>query len=172
MDPAPAGTVLACPSAGRVEVSFDPSGTVALVAGGGPLVYGAVATRVVDRACRSVGRLHRVPTGALRERKRAATLPCILPRSARYELHAIGSAGRGPGSAVAVLDGGLRRVLLLVVLEHASRGSSLRPLMSDRLTTVARFRPPGRRLAARARTRRFPRRCAGTLRTKVLVLTT
>ena len=90
---------------------------MALLASSGPLVYGALATRAVNRACRSLGRLHRVPTGALRERKRAATLTCILPRSARFEVHPIFAAGRELGSTVAVLDGGLRRVLLLVVLE-------------------------------------------------------
>jgi hypothetical protein len=117
MDPVSRGTVFACPSAGRVAVPFDPGGTVALVASSGPLVYGAIATRAVNRACRSLGRLHRVPTGALRERKRAATLTCILPRSARFEVHPIVAAGRELGSTVAVLDRGLRRVLLLVVLE-------------------------------------------------------
>jgi hypothetical protein len=117
MDPVSQGSVFACPSPRRVEVSFDPGGTVALVASTGPLVYGAIATRVVNRACRSLGRLHRVPTGALRERKRAAKLTCILPRLARFEVHPIIAAGRELGSTVAVLDGGLRRVLLLVVLE-------------------------------------------------------
>jgi hypothetical protein len=117
MDPVSQGSVFACPSPRRVEVSFDPGGTVALVASTGPLVYGAIATRVVNRACRSLGRLHRVPTGALRERKRAAKLTCILPRLARFEAHPIIAAGRELGSTVAVLDGGLRRVLLLVVLE-------------------------------------------------------
>jgi hypothetical protein len=113
MDPVSRDTVFACPSAGRVAVAFDPGGTVALVACSGPLVYGAIATRAVNRACRSLGRLHR----ALRERKRAATLTCILPRSARFEVHPIVAAGRELGSTVAVLDGGLRRVLILVVLE-------------------------------------------------------
>jgi hypothetical protein len=117
MDPASRDTVFACPSAGRIAVAFDPGGTVALIAGSGPLVYGAIATRAVNRACRSLGRLNRVPTGALRERKRAATLTCILPRSARFEVHPIIEAGRELGSTVAVLDSGLRRVLLLVVLE-------------------------------------------------------
>jgi hypothetical protein len=117
MDPVSEGTVFVCPSAGRVEVSFDPSGTVALIASTGPLVYGALATRVVNRACRSLGGLHHVPTGALQERKRAATLTCILPRSARFDVNPIIVAGRALGSTVAVLDGGLRRLLLLVVLE-------------------------------------------------------
>jgi hypothetical protein len=117
MDPVSEGTVFVCPSAGRVEVSFDPSGTVALIASAGPLVYGALATRVVNRACRSLGGLHHVPTGALQERKRAATLTCILPRSARFDVNPIIVAGRALGSTVAVLDGGLRRLLLLVVLE-------------------------------------------------------
>jgi hypothetical protein len=117
MDPVTRDTVFACPSAGRVAVPFDPGGTVALVASSGPLVYGTIATRAVNRACRSLGRLHRVPTGALRERKRSATLTCILPRSARFDVHPLTAAGRELGSTVAVLDGGLRRVLLLVVLE-------------------------------------------------------
>jgi hypothetical protein len=50
--------VFACPSAGSVAVPFDPGGTVALLASSGPLVYGAIATRAVNRACRSLGRLH------------------------------------------------------------------------------------------------------------------
>jgi hypothetical protein len=117
MDPVSQGTVFVCPSARRVEVSFDPGGTVALIARTGPLVYGAVATRVVNRSCRSRGGLHLVPTGALQEHKRAATLTCFLPRSARFDVHPIMVAGRELGSTVAVLDGGLRRVLLLAVLE-------------------------------------------------------
>jgi hypothetical protein len=117
MDPVARATVFMCPSAGRVEVSFDPGGTVALVARSRPLVYGAVATRVANRACRSLGRLHRVPTGALREHRRAAKLMCILPRSARFDVHPIVVAGRELGSRVAVLDRGLRQVLLVVVLE-------------------------------------------------------
>lgn len=122
MDPVSQGTVFVCPSAGRVEVSFDPGGTVALIASTGPLVYGTVATRVVNRECRSLGGLHLTPTGALQEHKRAATLTCILPRSARFDVHPIMVAGRELGSTVAVLDGGLRRVLLLAVLEpRASR---------------------------------------------------
>jgi hypothetical protein len=122
MDPVSQGTVFVCPSAGRVEVSFDPGGTVALIASTGPLVYGAVATRAVNRACRSLGGLHRVPTGALQERRSAATLTCILPRSARFDVHPIMVAGRELGTTVAVLDGGVRRVLLLAVLEpRASR---------------------------------------------------
>jgi hypothetical protein len=68
MDPVSRDTVFACPSARRGAVAFDPGGTVALVASSGPLAYGAIATRAVNRACRSLGRLHRVPTGALRER--------------------------------------------------------------------------------------------------------
>jgi hypothetical protein len=117
MDPVARDTVFACPGAGRVAVAFDPRGTVALVAGGGPLVYGAVATRAVNRACRSLGGLHQVPAGVLRERRRAARLTCILPRSARFDVHPIVAAGRELGSSVAVLDSSLRRVLLLVVLE-------------------------------------------------------
>jgi hypothetical protein len=117
MDPVAQGGLFVCPSARRVEVSFDPGGTVALVASRGPLVYGAIATRVVNRACRSLGRLHRAPTGALRERTRAATLTCILPRSARFDVNPIIAADRALGSTIAVLDGGLRRLLLLVVLE-------------------------------------------------------
>jgi hypothetical protein len=116
MDPVSQPTVFACPSTARVEVSFDSSGTVALIASSGPLVYGAVATRVVNRACRSLGRLHGVPTGALRERRRAARLTCILPRSARFDVHPIVVAGRELGSRVAVLDRGRRRLLLLAVL--------------------------------------------------------
>jgi hypothetical protein len=53
----------------------------------------------------------------LRERKRAAKLTCILPRSARFDVDPIIAPGRELGSTVAVLAGGLRRVLLLVVLE-------------------------------------------------------
>ena len=117
MDPVAPATVFMCPAAGRVEVSFDPGGTVALVASSGPLVYGAVATRVVNRACWPLGGLHRVPTGALREHRRAARLTWILPRSARFEVHPIVVAGHELGSSVAVLDGGLRQVLLVVVLE-------------------------------------------------------
>jgi hypothetical protein len=117
MDPVSRATVFTCPAAGRVEVSFDPGGTVALLGSSGPLVYGAVATRVVNRACRSLGGLHRMPTGTLREHRRAARLTCLLPRSARFDVHPIVVAGHELGSSVVVLDGGLRRVLLVVVLE-------------------------------------------------------
>jgi hypothetical protein len=109
--------VFACPGARRIEVAFDPGGTAAVVAGSGPVVYGGVAMRAVNRACRSVGGLRGVPTGALRERTSAATLTCVLPRSARFAVGPIVVAGRELGSTVVVLDGGLRRVLLLVVLE-------------------------------------------------------
>jgi hypothetical protein len=42
MDPVSQGGVFVCPSARRVEVSFDPGGTVALVASTGPLARPAV----------------------------------------------------------------------------------------------------------------------------------
>jgi hypothetical protein len=117
MDAVSRGRVLACSRARRIEVSFDPDGTAAVVAASGPLVYAAVTTRAVNRACRSVGRLHGVPTGALRERTRAVTLTCVFPRSARFAVDPIVVAGRERGSTVLVLDRRLRRVLLLVVLE-------------------------------------------------------
>jgi hypothetical protein len=117
MDPVSNGRVFACSGARRIEVSFDPGGTAAVVAGSEPLVYGAVTTRAVNRACRSIGPLHAVPTGALRERARAVKLTCLLPRSARFAVDPIVVAGRERGSTVLVLDRRLRRVLLLVVLE-------------------------------------------------------
>jgi hypothetical protein len=117
MDPVSQGTVFACPRAGRVKVFFDPRGTVALVAGGRPLAYGTIGTRAVNRACRSRGRLHRVPTGALGERNQATTLTCAVPRSVRFEVHPIAMAGHEVGSIVAVLMPDLRRILLAAVLE-------------------------------------------------------
>jgi hypothetical protein len=71
----------------------------------------------MNRACRSVGRLHGAPMGALRERTHAATLTCVLPRLARFAVDPIIVAGRERGSTVLVLDRRQRRVLLLVVLE-------------------------------------------------------
>jgi hypothetical protein len=134
MDPVSRATVFVCPTAGRVEVSFDPGGIVALVARSGPLVYGAVATRFVNRACRSLGNLHRLPTGTLRERRRAVRLTCTVPRSARFYVDPIVVGGGELGSSVVVLDGGLRRVLLLAVLEpresrifYASESCAMEP---------------------------------------------
>jgi len=63
IDPARSGTVYVCPGARRVEVVFDPHGTVSIVGSGRPLVYGTVGTRAVNRACRSHGRLRAVPRG-------------------------------------------------------------------------------------------------------------
>lgn len=117
MDSVSRGTVFSCPVAGRVDVFFDPRGTVAFVAGGRPLAYGTIDTRVVNRACRARGRLHGVPTGALGERDEAITLRCDVPRSVRFELHPITTAGRAVGSIVAVLMPDLRRILLAAVLE-------------------------------------------------------
>ena len=56
-------------------------------------------------------------TGALGERDQAITLRCDTPRSVRFELHPIATAGRAVGSTVAVLMPDLRRVLLVAVLE-------------------------------------------------------
>ena len=117
MDAVSRGRVFACPRARRIEVSFDPDDTATVLAASGPLVYAAVTTRAVNRACRSVGRLQGVPTGALREHTSAAMLTCLLPRRARFAVDPIVVAGRERGSTVLVLDRGLRRVLLLVVLE-------------------------------------------------------
>jgi hypothetical protein len=117
MDSVSRSTVFSCPTAGRVDVFFDPRGTVAFVSGGRPLAYGTVDNRVVNRACRARGRLHGVPTGALGERDQAITLRCDLPRSVRFELHPIAMAGRAVGSTVAVLMPDLRRILLAAVLE-------------------------------------------------------
>jgi hypothetical protein len=123
MDPAWRGTVFACPRASRVVVFFDPRGTVALVAGGRPLVYGTVGTRAVNRACWPQGSLRSVPKGDLRGGNEAMTLTCVVPRSARFEVHPISVAGGDIGSAVAVLVGDLRRVVLSAVLEP--RGSRI-----------------------------------------------
>jgi hypothetical protein len=123
MDPVSLGTVFACPGARRVEVFFDPRGTVAVVAAGRPLAYGAIGTRAVNRACRSRGRLHGVPTGALGERNQATTLTCAMPRSVRFEVHPITVAGRETGSSVALLTTHLRRILLAAVL--APNGSRI-----------------------------------------------
>lgn len=117
MDSVSRGTVFSCPTAGRVDVFFDPRGTVAFVSGGRPLAYGTIGTRVVNRACGARGRLHGVPTGALGERDGAITLRCDMPRSVRFELHPMVTAGRAVGSTVAVLMPDLRRILLAAVLE-------------------------------------------------------
>jgi hypothetical protein len=46
-------TVFACRGAHRVEVFFDPRGTLALVAGGPPGAYRTIGNRAVNRACRA-----------------------------------------------------------------------------------------------------------------------
>jgi hypothetical protein len=116
MDPVSSATVFDCRHAGRLEVFFDPRGTVALVADGRPLVYGTVGTRAVSRGCRSHGRLHEAPKGVLSEHNEAMTLTCAVPRSARFEVHPIAVAG-ADGSIVFVLAADLRRIVLSVVLE-------------------------------------------------------
>jgi hypothetical protein len=119
MDPVSRSTVFACPGTDRVVVSFDPHGTVAVVGGGHALVYGTVGTRAVNRACRSLGSLHGVPAGALRERDEATILTCVLPRTVRIEVHPLGLDGRDVGSVVAVLTSDLRRILVSAVLDLA-----------------------------------------------------
>ena len=116
MDPTSRATVLACPHTSRVEVSFDPHGTVALLSNGRALVYGTVGTRAVNRACRPQGRLRSAPKGVLRPRNDAVTLTCAVPRSARFEVH---PTGREDGSTVAVLVADLRSIVLSVVLERS-----------------------------------------------------
>jgi hypothetical protein len=116
MDPVSSTTVFACPHAGRVEVFFDPRGTVALIANGRPLVYGTAGTRAVSRRCRSRGRRHGVPKGVLSERTEVVTLTCVVPRSARFEVHPNTVSGE-VGTTVALLAPDLRRIMLSVVLE-------------------------------------------------------
>jgi hypothetical protein len=125
MDPVSSATVFACPHAGRVEVFFDPRGTVALVANGRPLVYGTAGTRAVSRRCRSRGRRHGVPKGVLSERTEVTTLTCAVPRSARFEVHPNTVSGAEVGTTVALLTADLRRIVLSVVLEVG--GSRLYP---------------------------------------------
>lgn len=117
MDPVSSATVFDCPHTGRVEVFFDPRGTVALVADGRPLVYGTVGTRAVSRGCRSRGRLPGVPKGVLSERNEATTLTCAVPRAARFEVHPIAVSGAEVGTTVAMLAADLRRIVFSVVLE-------------------------------------------------------
>jgi hypothetical protein len=117
MDPVSSATVFACPHTGRVEVFFDPRGTVALVANGRPLVYGTAGTRAVSRRCRSRGRRHGVPKGVLSERTEVTTLTCAVPRSARFEVHPNTVSGAEVGTTVALLAADLRRIVLSVVLE-------------------------------------------------------
>jgi hypothetical protein len=117
MDPTSRGTVFACPRTSRVEVVFDPRGTVAIMAGGRPLVYGSVGTRAVNRVCRPRGRLRGVPKGTLGEHDAATTLTCAVPRSARFEVHPITATGREVGTTVAVLAANLHRIVLSAVLE-------------------------------------------------------
>jgi hypothetical protein len=112
MDPVSSATVFDCPHADRLEVFFDPRGTVALVADGRPLVYGTVATRTVSRGCRSRGRLHGVPKGVLSERNETTTSTCAVPRAARFEVHPIAVAGGEVGSTVVVLAADLRHIVL------------------------------------------------------------
>jgi hypothetical protein len=117
MDPAPRAAVFACPRVARVEVIFDPHGTVALLSGGRPLVYASVGTRVVNRACRSRGRLQGVPKGVMRGHIGATTLTCVVPASPRFEVHPITVGGREIGSTVALLEPNLRSIVLSAVLE-------------------------------------------------------
>lgn len=117
MDPVSSATVFACPHTGRVEVFFDPRGTVALIANGRPLVYGTGGTRAVSRRCRSRGQRRGVPKGVLSERTEVATLTCAVPRSARFEVRPNTVAGAEVGTTVAVLAADLRRIMLSVVLE-------------------------------------------------------
>jgi hypothetical protein len=117
MDPVSSATVFACPHAGRVEVFFDPRGTVALIADGRPLVYGTVGTRAVSRRCRLRGRPHGVPKGVLSERTEVTTLTCAVPRSARFEVHPNTVAGAEVGTTVAVRAADLRRIVISVILE-------------------------------------------------------
>jgi hypothetical protein len=117
MDPAPRAAVFACPRVARVEVSFDPRGTVALVSGGRPLVYGTVGTRVVNRSCRSRGRLHGAPKGVMRGHVGATKLTCVVPASPRFEVHPITVGGREIGSTIALLEPNLRTIVLSAVLE-------------------------------------------------------
>ena len=117
MDPARSGTVYACPDARRVEVVFDPRGTVSVVSERRPLVYGTFGTRAVHRACRPHGVMRGVPKGTLSERTDATKLACALPRSARFEVHAISVGGREVGSMVVVLEASLKRIVLSAVLE-------------------------------------------------------
>ena len=117
MDPVSSATVFACPHTRRVEVFFDPRGTVALIAKGRPMVYGTVGARAVSRRCRSRGRLHGVPKGVLSERNKATTLTCAVPRAVRFEVHPIAVSGAEVGTTVALLAADLRRIVLSVVLE-------------------------------------------------------
>lgn len=117
MDPVSSATVFDCPHAHRLEVFFDSRGTVALVAGGRPLVYGTIGTRAVNRGCRSHGRLHGVPKGVLSQRTEPTTLTCAVPRSARFEVHPIAVGVGEGGTTVAVLAADLRHIVLSVVLE-------------------------------------------------------
>ncbi len=117
MDPPSNRTLFACPRASRLEVFFDPRGSVALVAAGRPLVYGTVDTRAVNRGCRPQGSLSAVPRGILNERVVATRLTCVVPRSARFAVRRIGIAERGVGSIVAVLLAHPRSIALSAVLE-------------------------------------------------------
>jgi hypothetical protein len=117
MDPVSSATVFACPHAGRVDVFFDPRGTVALIANGRPLVYGTVGTRAVSRRCRLRGRPHGVPKGVLSEHTEVTTVTCAVPRSARFEVHPNTVAGAEVGTTVAVRAADLRRIVLSVILE-------------------------------------------------------
>jgi hypothetical protein len=123
MDPAPRATVFACPHVARVEVVFDPRGTVALLSGGRPLVYGTVGTRAVNRSCRSLGRLRGAPKGVMRGHAGATRLTCVVPGSPRFELHPITVGGREIGSTVALLEPNLHTIVLSAVLEP--RGSRI-----------------------------------------------
>ena len=117
MDAVSRGTVFVCPRARRLEVVFDPRGTMTFMAGGRPLAYGTIGTRVVNRACRSLGHLHGAPSGALAERAEATKLTCALPGSVRFEVHPITALGGGEvGSSVVVLSPDVHRILLAAVL--------------------------------------------------------
>jgi hypothetical protein len=117
MDPVSSATVFACPHTGRVEVFFDPRGTVALIANGRPLVDGTAGTRAVSRRCRSRGRRDGVLKGVLSERTEATTLTCAVPASARFEVHPNTVSGAEVGTTVALLAVDLRRIMPSVVLE-------------------------------------------------------
>jgi hypothetical protein len=117
MDSPSAGTLFACPRATRLQVSFDPRGTVALVGAGRPLVYGAVGSRAVNRRCEAQGNLSAAPTGALEERTAPARLTCTVRGSARFVVRPIDGGARAVGSVIAVLAPNLHSVVLSTVLE-------------------------------------------------------
>ena len=165
MDPVPRARLVSCPHAGRLEVQFDPRGTVTLVAGGRSLAHGTIGTRAVNRACRRLGRMRRATAGTTRQRNQRTALTCASARRAvrgpsqeragrpRDRLDR-GRAEVRPAPHHAVGGGGARRIAHLL-RARLPRALTFSPGMPASLPAAASVQPPQRR------SRPAPARCSG-----------